>query len=224
MGIEKLRILGNDYIGAWGVATDKFFLIGNGASDGEKAIIGKTLKVEGIRASVGGSGFLGLYVAANSKGVLLPYGTEHNELENIKKSIPGVQVRIMETDYNALRNNILANDRIAIINSNYSQEEEKFIADVLDVETHRIPIANFHTVGAHNILTNKGVVVNNRAEERDVKRIEEITGMKAEQSTANLGSLSIGICVIANSSGLVVGRATTGFELARIAESLEITD
>jgi translation initiation factor 6 len=67
-------------------------------------------------------------------------------------------------------------------------------------------------------------VVNNRAEERDVKRIEEITGMKAEQSTANLGSLSIGICVIANSSGLVVGRATTGFELARIAESLEITD
>ncbi len=224
MGIEKLRILGNDYIGAWGVATDKFFIVGNGASEGEKGIIEKTLKVEGIRASVGGSGFIGLYVAANSKGILLPYGTEHHELEALKKLIPGVQVRIMETDYNALRNNILANDKLAIINPNYSQEEEKVIADVLDVETHRLKIANYHTVGAHNILTNKGVVVNNRAEEKDVEEIEEITGMKAEQSTANLGSLSIGICVMANSKGLVVGRATTGFELSRIAESLEITD
>lgn len=220
--IEKLRILGSDYVGAWGTATDKFFIGGYEVSEGEKEIIKKTLKVECFRTSVGGSGLLGIYVAANSKGILLPYGTEDRELDALRKQIPEARVEIFNTEYNALKNNILSNDRIAIINPNYSKEEENKIADVLDVETHRVAVANYHTVGAHNILTNRGMVVNNRASEQEIKKVDEITGMNAEQSTANLGSLSIGICVIANSNGLVVGRATTGFELSRIAESLEI--
>jgi translation initiation factor 6 len=63
-------------------------------------------------------------------------------------------------------------------------------------------------------------VLNNRSSEREKERIEKILGFKSEQSTANIGSVSVGLCAIANSSGLVVGDATTGFELARIAGAL----
>lgn len=220
MSVEKLRILGNDYVGAWVTATDKFFLLGNDVSAGEERTIRNTLGVDGIRTSVGGFGFTGIYISANSNGVLMPHGTEEQELRALRQQLPNARVEILASEYNALKNNILANDRIAIINPSYSREEEKKIADVLNVETARSAIGGYSTVGANNILTNRGLVLNNRASEREKSRTEELVGMKSEQSTANLGSVSVGLCTIANSNGLVVGDATTGFELARIADAL----
>ncbi|MGA3021042.1 MAG: translation initiation factor IF-6 [Candidatus Micrarchaeales archaeon] len=221
-GIEKLRILGNDYVGAWVTATDKFFLCGSEATNGEERIIKETIGIDGIRLSIGGSGLVGIYVVANSNCILLPNVTQEYELKEIKQTLPQVNVEIFPSDYNALRNNILTNDKIAIINPGYSREEERRIGELLHVETVRLAIANFGTVGANNIMTNKGFVINNRATEAECEKVEKLLGLKVEQSTANLGSVSIGMCTIANSNGLVVGEATTGFELARIAESLNI--
>jgi translation initiation factor 6 len=222
MGIEKLRILGNDYVGAWCTATDKFFITGNEMSPSEQETVAKALGVKGFGANVSNSGLLGIYIAANSRGVLLPHGTDDRELDEIRKMLPDIRVDILYSDYNALKNNILVNDKVAIINPNYSRDEERRISDTLDVETYRMTIAGYHTVGAHNILTNKGIVINNRASEQDADKIKHITGFRPEQSTANRGALSIGICVIANSNGLIVGDMTTGYEMARIAETLDI--
>ncbi len=220
MGVEKLEILGNDYIGAWVVATDSFFVMGSGISKGEEQKISDALGVRGVRTTIAGSGFAGIYVAANSNGILLPRGAEEREIAELKRELHGVSVHVLGTDYNALRNNILVNDKLAVINPAYSKIEEKEIADVLHVEVVRASVGGFATVGANNILTNKGLVVNNRATEQEKEEIEKFTGMKSEQSTANLGSLSIGLCTIANSRGVVAGETTTGFELARIADAL----
>lgn len=220
MGVEKLQILGSDYVGAWATATDKFFLLGNDASRGEERIIKEALGVECVRTSINGSGFVGIYVAANSNGVLLPSGIEEHELMALKKQLAGMNVEVLHTDYNALRNNILANDKFAIINPAYGRAEEKAIAEVLQVETARAMTGGFSTVGANNILTNKGLVLNNRASDHEKATVEKFAGMTSEQSTANLGSVSVGLCTVANSKGLVVGEETTGFELARIAGAL----
>ncbi len=222
MGVAKMQILGNDYVGAWSVATDRFFLLGSEVNKKTAGIISETLGVGIVRALVGGSSLLGIYACGNSKGVLVPNLMEDHELRELRKSLPGIRAEVLQTDLNALKNNILANDRIAIINPNFGPEEERRIRDVLDVETIRMEIGGFHTVGANNILTNKGFVLNNRADEGEKERIEKILGMKVEQSTANTGSVNIGLCVVANSSGLIAGDSTSGYELARIAESLDI--
>ena len=161
-------------------------------------------------------------MAANSKGLLVPDFIEERELAHLRHSLPDVKVTTMQSDLNALKNNILANDRLAIINPNYSAQEEAKIKDSLDVEIVRMAIGGYHTVGANNILTNKGLVLNNRASLDEQERIEKLLGMKVEQSTANLGALSIGLCAVANSTGLIAGDSTTGFELQRMAESLNI--
>lgn len=222
MGIAKMQILGNDYVGAWSFATDKFFLLGSEVNKKTAGIISASLGVEIVRSLVGGSSLLGIYACGNSKGVLVPNLIESYELKDLRQSLPGVRVEVLQTDLNALKNNILANDRIAIINPNFSSDEERAIRDVLDVETVRMEIGGFHTVGANNILTNKGFVLNNRADEEEKERIEKILGMKVEQSTANTGSVNIGLCVVANSNGLIAGDSTSGYELARIAESLNV--
>ncbi|MDE1825873.1 MAG: translation initiation factor IF-6 [Candidatus Micrarchaeota archaeon] len=220
--IIKLEIEGNPFIGAFGVATDKFAIVTQNISKGKEQMLRDALGVEIVKATIDNSHLVGIYVACNSSGILLPVTSEHSEIERIKEQIKGMEVEVLKTDMNALRNNILANDRIAVLNPEYTQKEEKMIADVLRVETVRRDIGGFNTVGANNILTNKGAVLNNRVNEDEKKELEELFKVEAEQSTANLGSLAIGLSVLANSSGVAVGGKTTGFELARITNALNL--
>lgn len=220
MDVNRITINGNSYIGLFGIATDKFSIIGKNISKLKETMIVETLGTELVRSSVDNSHLLGIYVVANSRGLLLPSMVERSEMEVIRSALKDVNITILNTNLTALRNNILTNDKIAIINPEFSHLEEKQIADTLGVEVVKTRIAGFSTVGANNILTNKGIVLNNRIEEEEKERIEKLVNLQGEQSTANLGSLSIGLCTIANSKGLLLGELTTGFELARISNAL----
>jgi translation initiation factor 6 len=222
MSVIKASIYGNSYVGIFGYATDSFCLIGKGTPAKKMEQIKKALDVEMIELTIDSSQLVGIYAIANSKGILLPSIIDDREYQEVKNKVEDVEVKIFETDLNALRNNILVNDKIAIINPGYTKKEENIIRDTLDVEVIKMSIGGFNTVGANNIMTNKGIVFNNRIKKEEIERLEEALGLSGEQSTANLGSLNIGLSTIANSKGLVVGETTTGYELARIANSLNL--
>ncbi|MDE1870288.1 MAG: translation initiation factor IF-6 [Candidatus Micrarchaeota archaeon] len=224
MRVAKLSIEGNSFIGAFGLATDKFALICSNVNATKTGLIEDTLQVKVAHALIDNSKLIGIYAIANSNGMLLPFTSYHTEVEHIKKALKEFNIDIFKSDMNALRNNILANDKVAIINPYYSHREEEEIRDILGVETIKREIAGFSTVGANNIVTNRGLVLNNRVTDDEKKEIEDIFGLKGEQSTANLGSLTLGLSVIANSNGAVVGEATTGFELARITNGLNLPE
>ncbi|MEM0159873.1 MAG: translation initiation factor IF-6 [Candidatus Micrarchaeaceae archaeon] len=223
MGIIRAEILGNDYIGAFGVATDEFTLIGNVLSEKRKEILGRALETPLITASIDGSYLIGVYAVANSSGVLLPKATSDLELKSIKKEleeINGARVARLDTDLNALGNNISTNNKIAFINPSYSHKETKLIADILDVEVIKMRIAGYSTIGAVSIMTNKGIAITNRSSEADKIRIEKAAGLSADYATANFGSAYLGLAIIANSKGMIVGSSTSGFELAQISNAL----
>jgi translation initiation factor 6 len=221
MPVAKLNILGNDYIGAFALSADSFSLIARGATKGEHIALQRDLEAPVHSTTVNGSDLIGIYAACNSNSVLLPEMAYSNEVRQLKKALPDVSVHVLDTDLNALGNNILANDTIAIINPNYSSKEAKHISDLLGVEVIRMGIGGFETVGANNILTNKGIVLNNAVSEKEE---EELKGIfkSVSQSTANMGALSIGLCAVANSKGVVVGKSTTGYELANISDGLAV--
>lgn len=219
MGVAKLSIGGNSFVGAFGIATDLFSLVGKTALDKHISMIKENLGVEIHRVSIDGSDLIGVYTVANSRSVLIPEITTPEEEALIKKSLPGINVQRLKTDLNALGNNILANDKIAIVNPEYSSYEMKAIEAALGVEVIKLEAGGFRTVGASNILTNNGIVLNNRSSDDDLEAIRPFV-KNYSQSTANLGSLSLRLSVIANSKGLVVGDETTGFELARMTEGL----
>ncbi|MDE1845862.1 MAG: translation initiation factor IF-6 [Candidatus Micrarchaeota archaeon] len=224
MRVAKFAIDGNSFVGAFGIATDKFAILCSNISEKKTQIAEETLQVKVSHALIDNSKLIGIYAVANSNGMLLPFTSYQSEVDHIKRSLKEFSIDIFKSDMNALRNNILANDRVAIINPYYSQKEEKEIADVLGVETIKREIAGFSTVGANNIVTNIGLVLNNRVTDDEKKEIEEIFKIKGEQSTANLGSLTLGLSTIANSKGVLVGEATTGFELARITNGLNLPE
>ncbi len=221
MSVAKANIGNSSFIGAFAVATDLFAVLSSRATNSEEKFIQDTLETKVIRSTIDGSGLVGIYIVANSKGMLLPEIAERSEIAHLKAQLKEINVEVMSTDLNALRNNILANDKVAFVNSDYDRAEVKKIEDVLDVEVIRRNIGEFNTVGASNIITNKGIVLTNNANEEDMEVVKRFTS-KISQTTANLGSSSIGLCVIANSNGMLVGDQTTGFEMVRLTEGLDL--
>ncbi|MHB1830712.1 MAG: translation initiation factor IF-6 [Candidatus Micrarchaeaceae archaeon] len=220
MKTVKATIGNNSYIGAFAVATDSFVLITDTSTHTERSIIEDNLGVKSIGMTIDGSGLIGVYAVGNSKGILLPEMAGQKEIAKLKSALPDVEISTMQTSLNALKNNILANDKIAFVNNEYNKYETDRISDVLGVEVVKKQIGLYDTIGANNILTNKGAVLNNTASDEDIAfmkgRISSVS-----QSTANLGSSSIGLCVLANSNGLVVGNQTTGFEMVRITDGID---
>ncbi len=219
MNLLKRNINGNSYVGAFSSSSEDITLISRGVSTKDEAIIRETLGTEVFRISVSGSNLVGIYSVLNSNGILLPemiYTEEMKELNNLKDKL---RIGTLKSDMNALGNNILANDKIAIINPNFQRAEAEVIADVLDVEIIRMAVGGYETVGANNILTNNGMVLNNFASDSEIEEAKSLAD-NVSQSTANLGSVFIGLASVANTKGLMVGEDTTGFELARMEEGL----
>ncbi|EET89799.1 MAG: translation initiation factor IF-6 [Candidatus Micrarchaeales archaeon] len=222
MGAAKLRINGSDYVGAFITATDDYAFIGNATTPKSMDIISEILGVSPVRLSVFSSDLIGIFSRANSNGIVLSSMITASELESLKSKGLGINVAVLDSSLNAIGNNLLANDKFAIVNPEYSKPEIKEIGDTLGVETIPIEIGGFKTPGANNILTNKGLVVNNRCSDEEKERLDEILGFDSVRTTSNMGSLSIGISTVANSKGAIVGETATGYEFGRIIDALHI--
>lgn len=221
MGAIRYNINGSEYVGAFAACTERYTLIGAGVSKKAKQLIADALLTECIELQVCGMDFIGMFCRANSNGVVVPDFMYDNELSTLRKALEA-NVEVIESDLNAIGNDVLANDKIAIINPEYSVAAAKQIQDALNVEIIRASIAGYKTIGANNILTNKGMLINNRSNDAEKERIDKITGFDSIRTTANTGSVAIGISAVANSKGVVAGSTTTGYELTRIMQALDL--
>lgn len=221
MQVVKCKIKGSDYVGVFATATDRYVFAGQGLSQRNGRMLAETLKAEVVEFSISGSDLVGLFSRANSNGIVLSNLITDEELERVKRMHLDLNIEVIDSELNAIGSNILANDKIAIANIEYDHGSIKRIADALGVEVLKEKIAGFKTVGANNILTNTGLVINNRSTDAEKAELERISGFEAVRTTANTGSLSVGLSAAANSDAVVIGDNTTGFELARILEALE---
>lgn len=221
MHAVKYVLRGSDCIGVFASATDMYVFSGPDLTEGNRKVLSETLEVECADVSIGNSGLIGIFMRANSNGIVLSNLASEREVERIRKLVD-LRVEVLDSSLNAIGNNIIANDRIAIVNSEYDSVSAKRIGDILGVEVVRKSVGDFNTVGANNILTNKGLVVSNHCTDREKEELDELTGFDSTRSTANTGSLGIGIAAIANSKGALVGEDTTGHEMVKILDGLDI--
>jgi translation initiation factor 6 len=221
MDAAKCRVKGSDFNGVFCTASDNLIFGPLHLTKKEHDILTSTLHVEVLEISIAESSLVGLFSRINSNGILLSNLATDEEVTMIKEKAPGINVGVLHSDINAIGSNVLANDKIAIVNHEYQHSEMKQIGDVLGVEVVKSEIGGYRTVGANNILTNSGLVINNRAADFEEREWEGMTKFKTIRTTANTGALAIGLAVVANSKGVVAGEATTGFELNRIIQGLD---
>lgn len=221
MPVGKAAIAGSPYLGVYVKVGEQFALIPPSAPGALERDIVRLFGVQAIRTTVRDGEILGAFLAATSHGFAVGDEIDKAEREALARWGP---VRVIRGRHNALGNNVLANDRGALVHPEYSDEAVEAIGKALGVRAERGSVAGLGTVGMAGVATNKGVVVHPRTSPKEAEQIEEVLGVPLQRSTANFGVPIVGACLIANSRALVVGRPTTPVELIHLQEGLSIFD
>jgi translation initiation factor 6 len=221
LGIRQVDVNGNPYVGVVCAASDDLVFVPNEAKDEHVQLISETLDVPAISMTVGGTNLLGTMMAMNSTGAVVGniIGDEALELLSQHRDVLVLHGRL-----NCAGNLILTNDEKAWIHPRIREQVREDIAKVLDVEVGEGDLAGMGVVGSVGCATNKGVLVHPKAQKEELDALKEFFGLHVDIGTLNYGSPMIGASTVANSKGAVTGTASTGIELGRLEEALDLID
>ncbi len=216
--IGRANYYGNPFIGLFAVANDRLAIVPSGSSSPFVSRIRESLSVEIVETLVNESNLLGIYMCMGNESLVIQEGI--NETEKKALGSTGLNVVYMKERHNAWGNNLCMTSKGGIINDGVPKESIKKLEDSLGIEIVPMNVDGYHTVGRVVIATEKGFAVKNRATEEEIKLIESVLKVKGGVATANMGSMFVSACAIANSSGLLIGEQTTGIETSRLQDAL----
>jgi translation initiation factor 6 len=214
----RIVVEGNPFVGLFARCSDRIALLPLNASDRFVESMELTLKVKAVRASVADSKLVGLFCALNSRGAVLPCTSSREEAAALKKL--GLDVAVVGGRLTAVGNNVLANDKAAVVNPGTPAADARAIGDCLGVEVVKRAVAGFPTVGSAGVVTNRGLLLHGSASDEELAELEGVFGVRGGTGTANMGIPYVGLSVCANSQGYLAGEKTSGFEMAGIDEAL----
>ena len=206
MHLLQTNFSGDPNLGLYGFATDKYCFLN------AKANV-KVLKVKKKGGTLLNTDFLGLFSTGNSHGIVISEVAE--EFEAL--SLP-FETLVLKTYYTALGNLILMNDNGAILSpllKKFTKEIKGFFGVPIEV----MKIAGLNIVDSVGIATNKGCLLTPRVEKREINMIEDVLGVSADIGTVNFGSPFVGTGVIANSSGFIASKVSSGPEVHKMDET-----
>ncbi|MGM0509923.1 MAG: translation initiation factor IF-6 [Thermoplasmatota archaeon] len=212
--LKKYAIDSQPYIGVFAGCSEELCIIPHGDSGAFE----EALETPVVTTTIGGTRLIGALLCMNSNGVLVSDIVDGREIEPI---LEHTDVTTVPESYNALGNNILVNDKGALLNPRLSKKTEEGVKELLDVEVERGTIAGMDMVGSIAVVTNKGGICHPHATDEEIETMEDLFDIEVAKSTANHGSGWLGTCLIGNTKGAVIGDRTTPIELGRIEEGLK---
>ncbi len=221
VNIEKLSIWGNPNIGIYVYANNRIIIAPPSIEKKAIDIIADTLRVDNIiYTTISGMNIVGVLVAGNDKGLLLPRTIRSDEYNVIKKEFDG-NIGILKSIYNAVGNMVACNNYGAVTHIELDDEHIKLIKEVLEIDTvARKSVAKIPTVGSVVVVNNKGGLTHPETTDEELEELSNIFRVPVDVGTVNFGVGFIRSGLIANDHGAVVGTETTGPEIMRIAQML----
>ena len=211
---------GSPYVGVFARANDRVALVPPAVPEVLQKQIAEAMGVPVHPISIGGSNIIGSVVAMNTRGAVVADFADEEEIASLEKL--GLKVGRVAGKFNAAGNNVLANDHGAFVNPDLSKHAEKSISDILGVPVERGTLAGLKTVGSAACVTGKGALCHPKTSDEELDLLEKLFKVEADIGTVNHGAPFIGAGLMANSRGAVVGMLTTGPELNRIENALNL--
>ena len=215
MEIEKLRVYGSPHIGVYVFVNNQIAIIPPGVEEKVKSVISEVLNVDVIESKIAGSILIGVLIAGNDNGLILPRTLRDDEYEYLKKSIGkyGLNLYISRSKVTALGNVFLVNNNACIIGKEFEPEELNQISDV--VAYHR-NILELPIPGSLAVVNDKGGVIHPDVSNGELDEVSKFLRVGLERATVNSGVPFIKSGLIVNNKGIIVGENTTGPEILRI--------
>jgi len=218
MHIFQTDINHNSNIGIYVYTNDHYCLVGEDLPKEIVKNIEEALKVPVHRVHIAGTTLVGVFCAGNNNILLIPGIVFEREKQALRKL--GIKFTVIDTELTALGNNILANDKGAIINPDFRPEEKAEIEKALGVPVIQEMIAGLEIVGSCAVMSDKSGLVHRDADFQTLANLRKMFGIKFFPATVNQGSPYIHSGLVVNKNGLVVGRMSTGVETTEADESL----
>jgi len=218
LDIIKYDVYSGPNIGVFTSVNDEFVFIPNGFAKTKAENLAHYLQTEYLMTPVANTRLLGILMVLNNHGILLPKTSSPEEIANLRKHTD-LNVKILDTKYNALGNLICVNDKGGVISPIIEKEFIKEIEDVLDIEVIQKKVAGFHQVGAVMEANNLGGIIHPEADEEDIKNFSNVLGVNIEPATINGGIPFVSSGMLANSNAVVVGNLTNGPEIMMLTRA-----
>lgn len=209
--IEKYSYRGSENTGFYTVATNSYVLV---PPDYSKSGF---FDVDVVETKINKTNLVGLFAAGNSNCLLVP--EEVSKIEQQKLEESGLNYKVIDSNYNALGNLILCNDKGAVISEKISDYREE-IEEALEVDV-KVGSINGLNPGVSGISNSKGAVIHRDASEKDAKLVKENLGLEdIDIGTVNMGSPFVGSGAASNDNHLLTGENTTGPEIGRFDRTM----
>ena len=166
--------------------------------------IKQALDVEIVKMTMAQSNLLGILAVINNRKVITTSLLEQKELNKLKDYFS--EVIILNQKYTAVGNLIAMNDKGLVASPVLSEE----------LKQEGMKVAGSDLVGSTVYVNNKGFIAHRDAEEKEVKKLEEIFKVPGGIGTVNMGDPFVKSAIIGNKKGLIVSSQTSGPELNRI--------
>jgi len=208
----------NPNLGVYCRANDNVAFIQKCLTNKVKKKIIDALDVKLVELNVSDASIIGSLLTLNSKGAVVTDFVDDVSVNVIEKQ--GLGVCIISDKLNAAGNDILVNDKGALVHPDMEDKSLKMIGDVFDVPVNRGTIGGLKTVGMAAVVTNKGLLCHPKVTEEEKKVLQNVFDVNIMIGTVNHGVPLIGSGLVANSKGAIIGNLTTGIEMGRIEEAL----
>lgn len=218
MTVILADVFGSPNIGVYCFCNEELAIVPPGLTKRKLKQFEDTLEVKVCTTTVAGTALAGALVAGNSKAVLVPHTIQEYELQRIEKF---TEVKVVESNWTALGNVVLANDYGAVLHPDAPQELKKSL-DSLVVPVVYSNIALLPFVGALAVATNKGALISPNASNEEQLVIQTALKVETELSSTNGGVPFVKSGILANSKGAVVGPLTRGAELMQVTKALGV--
>lgn len=213
----RAKFDGDPNVGLYGLATDKYCLLGLEPDKRTRAGMSRILGVPLHVVQLAGTDLIGLFASGNSKGMVLTKLVEKAEMTKLKSALPDINILVLKAPLTALGNLVLCNDNGCLIPKKFSKLSKK-IADALDCEVATGTIAGLEIVGSAAVASNIGCLCHHEATEDEAELLEGLLKVKTDVGTVAYGSPFIKAGLIVNSNGVIVAENSTGPELGRVAD------
>lgn len=217
--IQVSRIFNSPFLGVYLKTWEAYTLVPRNSDRDIKSLVSYYLKTEPIEMTIGSSNLLGSLSVMNSNGMIFSNIASEEELNAIPKDS---NVAVLKDNLNAVGNNILVNDKAALIHEDFSDESVRIIKDVLGVEVFKGAFKEIKTVGSSGLVTASGMVIPPNMTDEEIEELGRMFGVKGRVGTANFGSLYVGASVVSNSKGALIGEDSTTVEISNIEEALSL--
>ena len=215
---QQLDFNENPNVGVFCRANDDVVFLQKGLSKKVKKKITAALDVELVELNIVDASIIGSLLTINSKAAVVTDFIDDKSAKVVEDQ--GLNVCVICDKLNAAGNDILVNDKGALVHPNMKDESLKMIEEAFDVPVYRGTIGSLKTVGMAAVVTNKGCLCHPKVTEKEKTVLEKVFDVSVMIGTVNHGVPLIGSGLVANTKGAIIGNLTTGIEMGRIEEAL----